>query len=408
MRHKKFLLNSVLAVGMSLVLTACGTTTASKQGAVNVRVTPISAGTITTNVEYASKLKPIQTVNISPKANGKVASLLADVGNEVKQGQTLLTLDSTDLQAQAQQQQANVEANQANYEKAKSTTDQQILQAEQTQQTNQIAYDSAKDTYDKDQILYNAGAISKQGFDTDKQKMDQALIALNEANANLNLLTEQLGPQSVQSASAQVRQAESSANYASIQVQNTILTSPIDGIVSNRNFNVGEMTSSATPAFTIIDTKTVVAEISVPDKALAQIKKDQTVSVKISSMNNKELTGTISLIKPDADSKTNSYIVDVNLDNSSNELKSGMFARVILPSEQKDNVLTVPNEAITMDAGVSYVYAVKNNAVNKIPVELGIANDKITEIVSGLKPGDNIITEGQIFLNDGQKVNVAK
>lgn len=408
MRHKKFLLNSVLAIGMSLVLTACGTTAASKQSTVNVRVTPVNAGAITTNVEYASKLKPIQTVNISPKINGKVASLLADVGNEVKQGQTLLTLDSTDLQAQAQQQQANVEVNQANYEKAKSTSDQQILQAEQTQQNSQISYDSAKDTYDKDQILFNAGAISKQTFDNDKQKMDQAQIALDEANSNLNLLTEKLGPQSVQSASAQVKQAQSSADYASIQVQNTILISPIDGTVSNRNFNVGEMTSSSTPAFTIIDTKTVVAEISVPDKALAQIKKDQTVSVKISSLNNKELTGTISLIKPDADSKTNSYIVDVNLDNSANELKSGMFARVILPSEQKDNVLTVPNEGITMDAGVSYVYAVKNNVVNKIPVEVGITNDKISEIVSGLKSGDNIITEGQIFLNDGQKVNVVK
>lgn len=406
--NKQRIFVSGLCLGMSLILTACGTTPV-KQNLVNVHVIKAVTDSITTNVEYASKLKPIQEITISPKIAGKVATIQADVGNEVQKGQVLFTLDSSDAQAQLQQQQANLEGNQVNYAKAKgSAFEQQLLQAEQTQQNSQLTYNSASDTYDKDQTLYTAGAISKQNLDDDKQKLDAATIALNSANTSLNLLKEQSGPQSIQSAAAQVAQAESSVNYAALQVQNTTITSPISGTVSTRTVDVGEIASNANPAFTVIDTKTVVVEVNVPDKMIVQLKKGQTVSVKISALNDKLFTGTINLISPAADSKTNSYVVDVNLDNPQNELKSGMFARVILPAEQKNNVLTVPNEAITMEDGVAYVYTVNKNTVNKISVQIGISNDKVTEIVSGLKPGDNIITEGQIFLSDGQKVNILK
>lgn len=393
---------------LTFFITACGTP-AIKQSLVNVQVTPAVSGSITTNVEYSSKLKPIQEITLSPKISGKVATVQADVGTEVQQGQVLLTLDSSDVQAQLQQQEANLAGNRVNYEKAQgSAYEQQLLQTEQTQQNAQITFNNAQDTYNKDQTLYNAGALSQQSLNADKQKLDEATIALNTANAGLTLLKNQLGPQSVQSAQAQLQQAESSVNYATVQVQNTILTSPISGTISARNADVGEIASSATPAFTVIDTKTVVAEVNVPDKMIVHLKKGQAVSVKIGALNDKVYTGTINLMSPAADSKTNSYVIDVDLDNTNNELKSGMFAKVILPAEQKDNVLTVPNEAITMEDGVAYVDTVDKNAVNKVPVQLGISNETITEIVSGLKAGDNVITEGQIFLSDGQKVNIQK
>lgn len=399
---------SVGCICLTFFLTACGTP-ATKQSLVNVQVIPAVSGSITTNVEYSSKLKPIQEITLSPKISGKVATVQADVGTEVQQGQVLLTLDSSDVQAQLQQQEANLAGNRVNYEKAQgSAYEQQLLQTEQTQQNAQITFNNAQDTYNKDQTLYNAGALSQQSLNADKQKLDEATIALNTANAGLTLLKNQLGPQSVQSAQAQLQQAESSVNYATVQVQNTILTSPISGTVSARNADVGEIASSATPAFTVIDTKTVVAEVNVPDTMIVHLKKGQTVSVKVSALNDKVYTGTINLMSPAADSKTNSYVIDVDLDNTNNELKSGMFAKVILPAEQKDNVLTVPNEAITMEDGVAYVDTVDKNTVNKVPVQLGISNETITEIVSGLKAGDNVITEGQIFLSDGQKVNIQK
>ncbi|WP_088227244.1 efflux RND transporter periplasmic adaptor subunit [Desulfosporosinus sp. FKB] len=405
---KKRMAISVLSIGMSFILTACGTAAPKQQSAVNVNVVQATSGSITTNVEYSSELKPFQDITISPKIAGKVAAVQADVGDEVKQGQVLFTLDSSDLQAQLQQQQANLEGSQVNYDKTQgSAYQQQLLTAEEAQQNAQITYNNAQDTYNKDKTLYNAGALSQQSLENDKKNLDEATVALNSANSNLNLLKEQSGPQSVEAAAAQVKQAQSAVNYAQVQVQNTTITSPIDGTVSSRNIDIGEVASSATQAFTVINTKTVVAEVNVPDTTVINLKKGQTVPVKISALNNKTVNGTINIISPAAD-KTNSYVIDVNLDNTNNELKAGMYATVVLPAQQKDNILTVPNGAISIEDGVSYIYAVVNNTVDKIPVQVGISNDKISEIISGLKPGENVITEGQIFLNDGEKVKISK
>ncbi|KLU66945.1 cobalt-zinc-cadmium resistance protein CzcB [Desulfosporosinus acididurans] len=405
---KKRMAISVLSIGMSFILTACGTAAPKQQSAVNVSVVQAASGSITTNVEYSSELKPFQDITISPKIAGKVATVQADVGDEVTQGQVLFTLDSSDLQAQLQQQQANLEGSQVNYDKTQgSAYQQQLLTAEEAQQNAQITYNNAQDTYNKDKTLYNAGALSQQSLENDKKTLDEATVALNSANSNLNLLKEQSGPQSVEAAAAQVKQAQSAVNYAQVQVQNTTITSPITGTVSSRNIDIGEIASSATQAFTVINTKTVVAEVNVPDTTVINLKKGQTVPVKISALNNKTVNGTINIISPAAD-KTNSYVIDVNLDNTNNELKAGMYATVVLPAQEKDNIVTVPNGAISVEDGVSYVYAVVNNTVDKIPVQVGISNDKISEIVSGLKPGENVITEGQIFLNDGEKVKISK
>lgn len=416
MKFKKYTFNASTALVVSIMmviltfLSGCGSNKSQAgQDLKNVKVLQASVSSIETDVEYSSKLKPVQEISISPKIAGKVASLRADIGSIVQKGQVLFTLDSSDLQAQLQQQQAGLQLNQANYEKTiGSSMDQQVLQAQQAQQNAQIAYNNAKDSFDKYQKLYDSGAVSKQSLDDAKQKLDNAVVALNTANDSLKLLTEKSGPQSVDVASAQVRQAQAGVNYASIQVQNTVITSPISGVVSVRNVEEGEIASSATPSFTVIDTSTMIAEVDVPDNLIEKIKNGQTVSVKINALNGKSIDGVVDSISPAADSKTQYYAVKVKLDNADNELKPGMFARVILPQDKKDGVLTVPNEAIKVESGVSYVYTVVNGSVKKIAVTTGLSNDKISEITEGIKPGDSLITEGQIFLNDGEKVKVVK
>lgn len=401
----------VTCIYLTSILTGCGTAKAApRQEATSVKGVKAVSASITTNVEYSSKLKPVQEIVVSSKISGKVATVNADVGSEVGKGQVLFTLEANDLQAQLNQQQASLNVNKVNLEKVQgSTLDSQILQAVQAQQNAQIAYDNAKESFDKNQKLFDSGAIASQTLDDARQKLDNVTVALKSANESLKLLKEKSGPQSVEAAAAQVNQAESGVNYAAIQVQNSIITSPISGTVSIRNVDVGEISAgSSNPAFTIIDTKTMVAEVSVPDKMVSKIKKGQSISIKVSSLENKTLNGTIDFISPAADSKTQFYTVKVNIENSSGELKSGMFARVTLPAENKDNVVTVPNEAIKIEDGVPYIYIVDKNMVAKKPVQMGLANDKITEITEGIKSGDFVITEGQIFLNNGQKVTIAK
>ncbi|MCX7709077.1 MAG: efflux RND transporter periplasmic adaptor subunit [Clostridia bacterium] len=350
----------------------------------NVKTITANIASISTEVEYASKLKPLQEISISPKVAGKVATVKADVGSIVEKGQVLMTLDSTDLQAQLQQQQANLDSSRTG--------------SDQALQNAQIAYNNDKETYEKNKQLFESGAISQKALDDAKQKLDNSTIALNFARDKYN--KEHGSGLSAAAAGVQV---------ASAQIQNTIVTSPISGVVSLCNVDVGEIASSAAPAFTVIDDKTMVAELSVPDRMIGKIKKGQKVSLKVNALNDKMLEGTIDSISPAADSKMQTYAVKVKVDNPNSELKSGMFARVILPEEKKENVVVVPNEAVKVENSVPYIYTVINkDTIKKVAVTTGLSNDKVTEIASSLKEGDAIITEGQIFLNDGEKVNVVQ
>ncbi|MCB8817586.1 efflux RND transporter periplasmic adaptor subunit [Desulfosporosinus shakirovi] len=411
MKHIKGLGLGLGVVISGIILVALISGFGNKQAEVvpsikNVTTVTASAATLTTEVEYASILKPVQEVTVSSKIAGRVATVQVEAGDRVEKGQVLFTLDSGDLQAQLQQQQANLEVSQASLAKtAGSAYDQQVLQAEQTVENKQITYEDAKKKYDLNQQLYDSGVIAKLTLDDFQKQYASAEVDLRTAQDNLKLLKEKSGPDSISVASAQVNQAAAGVNYASEQLKNTVITAPISGIVSGRNVEEGEIISGSTAALTIIDTDTMMAEISVPDKVVAKIEKGEIIALKMNALENKLVEGVVDYISPNADSKSKAYTVKILL-NTTDDLKSGMFARVILPEAVKENVLTVPNEAIKIENNGSVVYLVAEGSVKKVQVTTGLANDRFTEIIDGLKAGDQVITEGQIFLNEGEKVNV--
>lgn len=383
------------------------------RSAQNVTVKKVSLGSITTEEEYPSKLTPNQEISISPKVAGKVAAVNVDIGDSVTQGQVLFTLDTTELMSQLREQQALLDSANANLEKTKgSAVDQQLTTAQQTLDKAQIAYNNANDNYGKMQQLYSIGAISKQDLDNAQITLNDASIDLKAAQDNFNLTKSNLGPQSVDAAEAQVEQYQAAVDNMQEQINDSSITSPITGVISTKSIDVGEMASSASACFTVIDAKNLLADINVPDNMLSKIQIGQSVPVTINALQGKSFSGVIGKISPDVDSKSNTYLVEVKIDNSNGDITSGMFAKVSLPSEQKSNILTVPNEAISVEDGVNYIYTVvssgKVNKVKKMSVTTGISDDKITEIAGDVKEGDYIITEGQSFLSDGQLVNIAK
>ncbi|WP_449243554.1 efflux RND transporter periplasmic adaptor subunit [Clostridium tetanomorphum] len=348
-------------------------------------------------------------MTLSPKVPGKVASVNVDIGDKVSVGQTLFTLDSSELTAQLKQQEAMLNAANVNLAKTSdSGLAQQILTLEQALNKSQISYNDSKDNYNKMQKLYEIGAISKQELDNSKSKYDTSSIDLNTSKNNLALLKEKSGPQSIQVAVAQVEQSQAGVNYIKSQLDNLIIKSPIAGVVSAKNIDIGQIASSPSNSVTIINSSNLIAKINIPDKMVNRIKVGQSVNVKINALEGKKISGIINNISPDVDTKNNSYIVKVKIDNSNGEIKSGMFAKISLPSENKSSILTVPNEAIKIENNVKYLYIVESGKVKKVSISTGISNDKITEITSNLKEGTNIIIDGQNFLSEGEKVNIAK
>ncbi|MBA5852018.1 efflux RND transporter periplasmic adaptor subunit [Clostridium sp. cel8] len=374
----------------------------------NVSVVKASLASISTTVNYSGQLTSDKEISVSPKVPGKVSSLNVKVGSKVNAGDVLFTLDSSSLNAQLKQQQANVDSANATLDKTKSSgLEQQLIQAEQSVKSSSINYNDAKTNYDRIQKLYSAGAATKQELDSAKTKLDSASSSLSSAQQNLNLIKEKIGPESIEVAEAQLKQAQAALESIKVQIEDNIVKSPVSGTVSAVNIDVGEMSSSTQPCITIVKSDSIIAKISVPDTMLSKIKVGQSLKVVVPSLSDKNFTGTISVISPDVDSTTQQYTVKIKLDNSNGDLKPGMFAKISLPDESKKDVIAVPNQAIRIENGVSYLYIVKNNKVQKISVDTGISNGTLTEVISSkIKVGDNIIDQGQTFLNNGDAVKI--
>jgi multidrug efflux pump subunit AcrA (membrane-fusion protein) len=374
----------------------------------NVNVAEAKLDSLATTVDYSGKLNSDKDVSISPKTPGKVQALNVKVGSTVKAGDILFTLDSTSLQAQLEQQQASIQSAKANLDKTQSSgVEQQIVQQQQALNTAQINYNDAKNSYDRQQSLYSAGAAPKQDLDNATTKLENAEASLSAAQQNLNLITQKVGPQSVEVAQAQVNQAQAGLKSIQSQIDDTVIKSPIAGVVSAVNIHQGEITSGSQASVTIVDSSSIMAEVNVPDTMLSKIKVGQSISVTIPSLSDKKLTGTIDTITPNADSKTQQYLIKVRIPNSDASLTSGMYSKVSFPDQVKNNVMTVPNETIKVENGVSYLFTVRSNKVKKVAVTTGLSNDKVTEITSSnIESGDRIITSGQTFLNNGDKVKV--
>ncbi|MCX8128717.1 MAG: efflux RND transporter periplasmic adaptor subunit [Clostridia bacterium] len=396
----------LIAAGFS----GCGNDNTVKDKRVrNVKAVAAGYSSINIYVEYSGKLKPVEEVVISSKAPGKVEGVNADIGSEVKKGDILFTLESKDAEAQKRQAQASLEAARANYTRtAESSIEQQVLQAEASVKQAQVQYNDAMDMYDKTEDLYKEGQTSKQEFDNVKSRLDNATIQLDTAQKNLELIKGKAAKQSANAAFAQVGQAEAAVQLSAIQLDNTRIASPVSGVVSVRNIDVGEMVAAGSPVYTVINTDVLILEISITDKMLGRLSKGEKVGLKVNAVEGKEFEGNIDSISPAADSKTQLYTVKIRIDNKNLELKPGMFAKVSLPVEKKDSILTVPEECIVVESGVQYAYTVVGENVKRAPVETGISDGKTIEVINGLKSGDRVITEGQIFLHDGEKVKIVK
>lgn len=372
----------------------------------NVKTQKIKTGSITCEVEYAGELKPVSEVAVFPKTGGKVVGVSVNVGDKVTEGQVLYTLDNAEILANVHAQQAALDGANVDLDKANTSLEQQISTAKQNIDKLQVQFDNEKDNYDKQQILYNSDVISKKDFDEAAAKYDNASIDLKAAVDNYELLQNNQGPESIKSAQNAIESRKAALEAAKIQADDATIKAPISGVVSVKDVEVGKLASGQSGSVTIIDNSKLTVEVTVPDKIVGRLKVGQSVTIAVNALDGKKITGTIDTISPNTDSKDKSYIVKINIENSDDNIKCGMFVKVSLEAENKDNIVIVPNEAIKVENGVNYLYTVENNKIKKIGVETGISNDKSTEIIGNIKADTSIITEGQSLLDDGEEVKV--
>lgn len=361
-------------------------------------------------VTASARLAAEREVNIVPKVAGRVARVGAVLGQEVAAGQVLLALDPRDYDSQYRQAQAGLQSADAALTRTSDAGQgQQLIQAQGAFDTAQVAYDDAKSLYDKTRRLYEGGAVARQQFDDVEARFRAAGIQLESSRQSLALLKDKGGPQATDIASGQRDQARAQADLAKSQLEAATLTSPLAGKVSYRNVEVGELVGPTSLVFIVIDDRRVIAVAGLSERLVGRLRRGQALGLTVDALppGSPPLVGRVESVSPAADPRTMLYQVRVALDNPKGALRSGMLAKLRIPVETRAGALLVPERAVFSSSGGDSVYVVVEGVARLRAVGLGESDGTSVEILSGLKEGDLVVTEGQEFLSDGEAVRAA-
>lgn len=357
-----------------LVLAAAGCARGAKtpdKGA-GVPPVPVAAeaagrGDVLKVLTASGQLLGEQSVVVSPKVSGRVASVQAAVGSAVRAGEVLFTLDDSEIRAQVAQAEAAV-----------AVAREKLKVAQQNRE-------NAARQYERNKVLYEAGAISAEVFESIAFKLEQARSGEPEAA---------------------LAQAEAALAYQRSQLANTVVTAPITGTVAQRGVEPGSMVSAATQAFTVVNLDRAKVQVSVGEQHVGKISSGQEVKVMVPAVGPDPFAGTIAGVSPAADPKTKSFLVEVTMDNSGGVLKQGMFAEVRLIVGRSENALIVPVDAVVARNNENIVFTVVEGKARENKVQVGLTDGRVTEITGGLVQGDQVVIVGQQGLVDGARVVV--
>ena len=192
-------------------------------------------------------------------------------------------------------------------------------------------------------------------------------------------------------------------------LENTALLSPINGVVTARNYDNGDMYNAGNPVLTVQQIMPVKLMIHVSEGFYTQVKEGMEVKIHLDVYKNEEFTGKVSLVYPTIDAATRTFPVEIKLDNKDMRVRPGMFARVTINFGTERRVV-LPDLAVVKQTGSGdrYVYVYEDGKVDFVKVELGRRTDTRYEVLSGVPDGARVVVAGQSRLHNGAEVTVVE
>ena len=359
------------------------------------RIAKVTRGDVAKSVVATGKIQPITKVEVKSKASGIVEKLYVDINNVVHKGQELAQLDQQEISAQVEAQRAQLGAAQANVGTYEANIEQDKV--------NAAAPDLPmyKLTLDRNQEMAKDGIVSQQALNDANKDYLAALTRRDSSKAQIGVDTAKL-----RQAKAQVAQSQASLKQLEEQLSYTTIVAPMDGVILSRDVEIGDAVSSilvlgstATLVMTEGDVNEVYVQGKVDEADIAHVYMGQPARIKVESFRDRTFNGKVTKIAPMGVEKDNvtTFEVRVSINNPGGELKANMTANAEILLDEHKGVLTVPENAVMYDnqknASVEIPDKKQKEGKRKIPVKVGLSNGSVTEVLSGLKEGDQVVLQ---------------
>jgi RND family efflux transporter MFP subunit len=317
--------------------------------------------------------------------------VLVEIGQEVTLGQELVRLDTTELNLALQRAESALRQTEAQLGISEGN---QILPDDQVSSVRTAAAnrDDARAQLSRAQESFSKGLSSKADFDT-----AQTRVKVTEA-------AYQAAVETLQSLKASLQDRRAAYDLAKKKLNDAVIRSPLAGAIAERTVQRGEYIRENTPVVTIVRMNPLKLRSGVQEKYANLIRRDQVVDFKVEPYPDQMFHGKIAYISPAVDQATRTFAVEILVDNPRYALKPGFFAKGDVLLKRDENVLAVPEEAVSNLAGVSSVYVISNGVVKQTTIQTGEREGKFIEVLDGLK-GDEILAASNLNeLVSGSKI----
>ncbi len=357
---------------------------------VPVVVATVSQKDVPVNIEVIGNVEAYSTITVKAQVGGQLEKVSFHEGEFVKKGDLLFNIDARPFEGALNQAQANLARD----------------IAAQGQAEANLARDSANEKYAQSQAaryakLFESGIVSKEQTDQVRSQADALAQTIQADKA------------AIESAKAQIGASKSAIENMKVQLSYTVIRSPIDGRTGNIMVKQGNIvTANTTDLVTIAEVQPIYVTFSVPEAQLSEIKKYMTagrlpVTATPQDDNTQRENGLLTFIDNTVDAATGTIKLKGTFPNTNRKLWPGEFVRVTLRLTTQNNALVVPNQAVQTGQDGQFVYVVKaDKTVEMRPVVTGNRVDQDLVIDRGLTLGETIVTEGQLRLAPGSRVQL--
>ena len=340
------------------------------RGQLTVELASATRAAVNKELAVVGNLVGDQTVSVVPKAAGRLESITVKLGDRVTRGQRIAKIEDEELLEQVKQAQAAFQV------------------ASATIRQREADLELAKTNAERSRNLFQRQLLPQQTLDDSEAKYQSAQAALDLARA--------------QNTQSQARLDELRAT-----LQNTIITSPVNGFVARRGADAGAYVSANAPIVDLVDITTVRLVVNVIEKDLKQLAAGNPARVEVDAFPGESFQGRIARIAPVLDPATRTASIEIEIPNGQFRLKPGMYARVGIVTDSHPNALVVPTNSVVDVNGTRGVYLAVNNVAQFRPVTTGIESNTRTEILDGVSDGDRVVTTGAPALRNGDPIVLA-
>ena len=347
-------------------------------------------------VQAVGSLFALEESTLSSQVEGRVAEVLADVGDTVKQEQPLIVLDPQELQFEVDRQRGQVRQVRAQLGIGPSDpppTDPKKIASVQRAEADLFDADGK---YKRAQEMFKDHLISQQQLDETASRYQSAQASYNVALQEVDRLK------------ALLVSNEASEQLAEKKVRDATIRAPFPGAIKTRNVHPGEYLRVQSPAMVLVRTDRLRARLAVPERWAGWVRDGALVEIQVEAFPGETFHGKISSINPSVSQDSRTFEAEAQLVNLDGRLKPGFFVQASIPSEKEEKTIFLPERAVNYRYGVYKVFLVSGNRVSEHQIrpagQTEDARGRRFEVAEGLKPGDRVAVAISGDLHDGATV----